>query len=346
MPLSSKILTLVIPCFNVENKIEVLLLSLDKLLNSKCTNNVEVIFIDDGSTDDTNSILVNFSKKFSNTTVIKGLHEGVSVARNIGISKAKSKYISFIDADDNFIVESMVKVIAILKKDNYDIFNVSSKVKYNRLEKSPRKIIPALFNIKNAPFVEEYHPGLMSKFYNLVFLKANNIKFSTNLSNGEDVQFNIDCLTQAKNVYFYNETLYLYRVGQEDSLSGKKGRNEYPKEASTKLEYAKLLYKRKIINKNTLQFFLLDIMLSKFTLFYGYHDVKEFYKEEIKDIHLIKDLFYKVKESNSLYFFKESKRILLRVLVYIPSPASLYITKLLVKLRKEKNMRKIKWVKI
>ncbi len=94
--------TVIIPAYNEEYHIEKCLESIKKVNYPR--NKIEVIVIDDGSTDDTRKIVSSFDVK-----LIKGKHEGVGVSRNLGIKKSTGKIILFLDADEtinkNFIIE-------------------------------------------------------------------------------------------------------------------------------------------------------------------------------------------------------------------------------------------------
>jgi len=94
--------SVVIPAYNEEDHIGKCLESIKKVNYPK--NKIEVIVIDDGSTDDTRKIVSSFDVK-----LIKGKHEGVGISRNLGIKKSTGKIIIFLDADEtinkNFIIE-------------------------------------------------------------------------------------------------------------------------------------------------------------------------------------------------------------------------------------------------
>lgn len=88
--------SVIIPCYNVENY-------LGKCINSvlaQTYKNYEIILIDDGSTDNSGKICDEYSKKEKKISVYHQPNSGVSRSRNIGIRKAKGKYILFLDADD------------------------------------------------------------------------------------------------------------------------------------------------------------------------------------------------------------------------------------------------------
>ena len=90
------LISVIIPVYNVEKYLDRCLESIE----SQTYSELEIILIDDGSTDGSLQILQQFEENNTNVTIIDKANEGVSVARNICLSSAKGDYIWFVDSDD------------------------------------------------------------------------------------------------------------------------------------------------------------------------------------------------------------------------------------------------------
>ena len=103
-------ISVIIPVYNVEKY-------LNECLNSVCSQtfkNLEIILVDDGSTDDSSKICDKWSAKDSRVRVIHQLNAGLSEARNSGLKYCKGDYILYIDSDDSIeedLVESLMNLI-------------------------------------------------------------------------------------------------------------------------------------------------------------------------------------------------------------------------------------------
>lgn len=96
--------SVIVPVFNVE---EYLSTSLDSILN-QTLKDIEIICINDGSTDASLDILENYAKKDARIKIISKKNEGQGIARNIGLDNAQGEFIAFVDSDD-FIKEDMLE---------------------------------------------------------------------------------------------------------------------------------------------------------------------------------------------------------------------------------------------
>ena len=111
------LISVIVPVYNVEKY-------LDKCINSlinQSYNNLEIILIDDGSTDNCGEICDKYALKDNRIKVIHKKNEGLSAARNLGISISKGDYIIFIDSDDWVDKEILLKLLNLIKKYNSDI---------------------------------------------------------------------------------------------------------------------------------------------------------------------------------------------------------------------------------
>ena len=202
---SGIILSIIIPNHNKEIYLERCLDSIKKQVN----NHVEVIIIDDCSSDESMEIL----KKYKDFKILRNKDNlGVSSSRNVGIEVAKGKYITFIDSDD-FVFENYVDVILKkieLEKDLY-IFNVmkNNKKEYSFLH---NKLVTIDELIQMFP--EKYLSAFVSYWvWNKVFKKSIinefNIRFM-NINFAEDENFCFDYFSVINEVYFIGEKLYMY----------------------------------------------------------------------------------------------------------------------------------------
>ena len=89
-------LSIIIPVYNVEKYLSI---CLDSVL-AQDLKNIEVIMVDDGSTDNSGEICDKYSNKYSNFIAIHQKNKGLSGARNTGIKKSKGEFLMFIDSDD------------------------------------------------------------------------------------------------------------------------------------------------------------------------------------------------------------------------------------------------------
>lgn len=90
------LISVIVPAYNIENYIENCLESIIR----QTYKNLEIIVIDDGSTDNTGKIIDNFSNFDKRIKVIHKKNEGVSKARLLGVEESKGEYIGFVDGDD------------------------------------------------------------------------------------------------------------------------------------------------------------------------------------------------------------------------------------------------------
>lgn len=111
------LISVIVPVYNVQ---AYLTNCINSILNQSYKN-IEIILVDDGSTDESSSICDSYVKKDNRIKVIHKENGGLSDARNIGIKSAKGKYITFVDSDD-YLDENYVKALYILiTKNNSDI---------------------------------------------------------------------------------------------------------------------------------------------------------------------------------------------------------------------------------
>ncbi|WP_289054497.1 glycosyltransferase [Carboxylicivirga marina] len=116
------ILSIIIPVFNVERYVAKCINSLTSQISEK--DMIEIIIIDDGSTDDSLSVIKNM-KLPAYIKLIHTENNGVGVARNIGIDNSSGEYIWFIDSDDFVEDNFMPKALSKLKKNEYDVLAFS-----------------------------------------------------------------------------------------------------------------------------------------------------------------------------------------------------------------------------
>ena len=113
----NKIISVIIPVYNVENYIE-------KCLNSivnQTYNNLEIIIIDDGSTDNSIAIAEKIAENDKRIRIISQVNQGVSSARNLGLDNASGEYILFIDSDDWLDLETCKIALDTMIKHDADV---------------------------------------------------------------------------------------------------------------------------------------------------------------------------------------------------------------------------------
>lgn len=155
--MKDNLISVIVPIYNTE---KYLCKCVDSIINQTYTN-LEIILVNDGSSDNCGKICDEYAKKDNRIKVIHKLNGGLSDARNVGIKKAKGKYISFVDSDD-YINKNMIDVLFNLQLSNKsDISIISYKVVYDN-------------NIVDENFKKISEPIILNKYQALLYLFYDN----------------------------------------------------------------------------------------------------------------------------------------------------------------------------
>ena len=221
----SPLISIIIPVYNAEKYLSK---CIESLINQSIEN-IEFIFINDGSIDNSKLIIESYMKKDKRILLINKQNSGASDCRNIGIEKAKGQYVGFVDSDDWVapnMFETLYKNIKYNKSDmciggyNLLINNSITKIKLNLNKKIYRD--KEIINEIAIPMVESNSINESNKnqgfiwnnIYNLNIIRDNNIKFHTNLKIGEDILFNLNFLKYCTKVSISDSFGYFYRYNQ------------------------------------------------------------------------------------------------------------------------------------
>ena len=105
-------ISIILPVYNSQNTIS---MTIDSIIK-QTYDNYELIIINDGSSDNSESICLEYANKYKKINYISIENQGVSNARNIGISKATGNYIMFIDSDDEYYENTLETVYRYIKE--------------------------------------------------------------------------------------------------------------------------------------------------------------------------------------------------------------------------------------
>lgn len=216
------LLTVIVPIYNGE---KFLRRCVDSLIQQTYTK-VEILLINDGSTDNTKSICEEYEKKDNRVTIINKENEGVSKARNIGIEKAKGKYITFIDADDWIELDTYSKAIKVIDEDNVDIYKFSYVREIGNIKRPYMYKIETNKKIIKKDYEKHIYPYMfstydMSSVCLTIFKKSviKNIKFNTTLKYGEDFLFTTKAILKSDSIYVVPDICYHYICNKESATS-------------------------------------------------------------------------------------------------------------------------------
>lgn len=211
------LISIIVPVYNVE---EYLSKCLDSIVN-QTYKNLEIILIDDGSTDNSGIICDEYSEGDTRIKVIHKKNKGVSNTRNIGIENASGEYILFVDADDEIerdYVYVMIKEVIqsdcdLVISNILDIFNTTCRkriIKKENLTGIFRNDYFTLLELLRVPFVKLYKSQMINKY---------NIRFCESMKLSEDQVFNFQYYSIIKNYKFINYYGYKYFHRNTFSLS-------------------------------------------------------------------------------------------------------------------------------
>lgn len=211
-------LTIVIPVYNAEKYLEKCIKSILKQRGDNCN----ILLIDDGSKDSSPAICDTYANKYDFIKVIHQSNKGVSSARNLGIDNVDSEYLFFMDADD-LLTDNALEIIkdACEKHNDIQLFTFEYLTIDNNdsfLFETPH-IEKGIYTRKD--FVNAYYPVVKTLPYapwrhvfKTSFLKDNNLKFDSSLVAAEDAYFYFQSSKLAQNIFYTNEKIIQYRLGQ------------------------------------------------------------------------------------------------------------------------------------
>lgn len=199
----SDLISIIIPIYNGEKTINRCISS----IKEQSYKNWEAILINDGSTDQTENIIRELADEDSRIVYKSQKNSGVSHARNVGITVAKGKYLAFIDCDDTFDHDFLMKMYNRISDTSADLVICG----YHRNDEEHRKVMDTIKLPDATLSVQQWMEGfwqyfsnqvvqsLWNKMYRADIIRGNNVHFNECMKIGEDLNFNLDyirCITE------------------------------------------------------------------------------------------------------------------------------------------------------
>lgn len=199
--------SVIVPIYNTE---KFLRKCIESILN-QTLENIEIILINDGSTDNSSSICEEYSREFpQKIRYISNENRGCSATRNLGINLSQGEYITFVDSDDYIDSEMLQEMYHEIKKGNLDIVVSGIKVIYPKINKvvysCPKKKLKKLDYLKN----KNNMSYCTSKLYNRRQIIKSGVYFPLETHHGEDLYFSFICLVTSKNIGCIEKCYYNY----------------------------------------------------------------------------------------------------------------------------------------
>lgn len=209
------LISVIIPVYNVQQYLEE---CLDSILN-QTFKSYEVIIIDDGSTDSCGAICDLYAERNERIRVLHTVNQGLSEARNTGISMARGKYLAFIDSDDYVdktylkkMYQAIVKTNAEICESNYICVYSDRNVWSRKMEETEENSINAIRRLFAPPYLG--YVNTWNKLYKRELFE--NIRFPKGKLH-EDEFTTYKLLYEANKIVYINEYLYFYRQ-RENSI--------------------------------------------------------------------------------------------------------------------------------
>lgn len=218
-------ISIIIPVYNTEMYIE-------KCLNSiinQTYSNLEIICVNNGSTDKSKEILKMYSFRDKRIKVIETVNNGVSDARNIGIHNVSGQYVMFVDSDDWIDVSTCELAIKKIKENESDVlfFNYIKEFESNSvpvnlkckkdvfvntdLKKVRRRLIGPIDNELESPLLADIYCTVWAKLYRFDCIKSLKFIDLDKIGTFEDGIFNIEVTENIKSISYLDNYLYHYR---------------------------------------------------------------------------------------------------------------------------------------
>lgn len=219
-----KLVSIIIPVYNVEMYLAECIESVLK----QTYQNLEILLIDDGSTDSSGKICDEYAQKDTRIKVIHKENGGVSLARNVGLDLAQGEYITFIDSDD-FVEKTYVEKMynALIKNDSDLVFCRYANYINGKIEKVkenfPEKLIVDNKDKKFIDFISSFFNKknkVMGSAWRILYKKEliANSSFNINIKISEDLLFVLQTILTARRINFINDLLYFYRFNKNSAV--------------------------------------------------------------------------------------------------------------------------------
>ena len=286
-------ISVILPVYNTENYLEE---ALDSILNQTMIDDIEVLMLDDGSSDDSRYIIEKYDLDHENFHAFHNENMGQGRERNFGIKHAKGEYIHFMDADDYILPDTYEKLYKIAKSDNYDFvmgkasrFTMNSnwnEFLYATIYKDIGDFLPTTIKQTNSLV---YNTTCWDKLIKRDFILKNDIYFPYENIIAEDVPFMMKMHDSANKIGMINENVYYWRYRSD--LSSDTQQKDIQK------------FKDRIISLNILNDYLEDNNVEK--------EIKEavYYKWMTHDLRIYFNRFNEYSPEDIGYLINEINKV-------------------------------------
>ena len=223
-PDNSPLVSLIVPIYNVEIYIHECVIS----LTNQTYPNIEIILVDDGSPDNSGSIIDGLAKTDQRILVIHKKNGGVSSARNEGLSIAKGKYLMFVDGDDYCEPDYVSYFVSLMESSGCGIGVGRNAFHREDLEQPVEsiKVLDSLDIVKGI-YANRFGVAVWNKIYLHSIIQEHDLRFNTDFWYAEGMLFNIQYLQIIENAVVGERRVYHVRPNPESATRCFKLDNQY-----------------------------------------------------------------------------------------------------------------------
>lgn len=211
--------SIIVPVFNVEQYVR---RCAESLARQDFAGRLQIIFVDDGSTDGSSQILSDIKSERHEILILKKANGGAASARNLGLKHTRGTYVGFVDGDDYVTADYVSSLYEVALNNKSDISQASFS--YVDAATGSEKVHVEWFDTEKglaAPAVRpgyvliEQTPGIWRRLYKSSFLRRHDIAFNEEFRRHDDLPFNVISLFHARDVAITRGSVYKYLLGRD-----------------------------------------------------------------------------------------------------------------------------------
>lgn len=219
-------ISVIVPVYNSEQYLTTCI----KSIINQTYSNIEILLINDGSTDNSLDIMNKFAQESDKIKIYSKKNSGVSDTRNVGIDNSTGEFLLFIDSDDFIDLDYVSKAVDYIEKNNLEYLKCSYIEKRGSKENVIKYYSNTVFSqneIINEISISDNFSSIGGVFVKKSIIDDNNIRFSKEYKYGEDMLFNYNSIIKCNKIGYLTSCNYYYVINSGSVSSNSDINNLY-----------------------------------------------------------------------------------------------------------------------